>query len=205
MTPIIKAYFTDMGYFGTTAGMQVLGGHGYIREWGMEQYVRDARIAQIYEGANGIQALDLVGRKLPQNMGRLLRRFFHPVDSFLQEHAENAEMAEFVLPLMKAFGRLQQATAVIAQKGLKNPEEAGAASTDYLKLFALVAMGYMWARMVKVARTKASDANGNAAFYENKVKTARFFFQRILPESGSLFSQIMAGGSSLMDLDIDAF
>ena len=205
MTPIIKAYFTDMGYFGATAGMQVLGGHGYIREWGLEQYVRDARIAQIYEGANGIQALDLVGRKLPQNMGRLLRRFFHPVDSFLQEHAEDAEMAEFVLPLMKAFGRLQQATAVIAQKGLKNPDEAGAASTDYLKLFALVAMGYMWARMVRVARTKAADANGNAAFYDNKVKTARFFFQRMLPESGSLFSQIMAGGGSLMDLDIDAF
>ncbi|NNG02496.1 MAG: acyl-CoA dehydrogenase [Inquilinus sp.] len=205
MTPIIKAYFTDMGYDGATMGMQVLGGHGYIREWGMEQYVRDARIAQIYEGANGIQALDLVGRKLPQNMGRLLRRFFHPVDTFLREHAEDAEMAEFVLPLMKAFGRLQQATAVIAQKGMKNPEEAGAASTDYLRLFALVAIGFMWARMVKVAREKRATANGNAAFYDNKEKTARFFFARMLPESGSRFSAIMAGAKSLMDLDIDAF
>ena len=116
-----------------------------------------------------------------------------------------AKTLEFILPLMKAFGRLQQATAVIAQKGLKNPDEAGAASTDYLRLFALVAMGYMWAQMVKVARTKKADANGNAAFYDNKVKTARFFFQRMLPESGSLFSQVMAGGSSLMDLDIEAF
>ena len=205
MTPIIKAYFTDMGYEGTTMGMQVLGGHGYIREWGMEQYVRDARIAQIYEGANGIQALDLVGRKLPQNMGRLLRRFFHPVDAFVQEHADDAEMAEFVLPLMKAFGRLQQATAVIAQKGLRNPEEAAAASTDYLRLFALVALGSMWARMVKVAREKRATANGNAAFYDNKEKTARFFFARMMPESGSRFSAIMAGAKTLMDHDIDAF
>ncbi len=206
LTPVVKAIFTDLGTESANLGMQVLGGHGYIREWGMEQYVRDARIAQIYEGANGIQALDLVGRKLPQNTGRLLRRFFHPVDRFLKDNAEDEAMLEFVMPLAKAFGKLQQATAVIAQKGMKDPDEAAAASTDYLRLFGLVALGYMWARMVKVARTKAADgANGNAAFYDNKVKTARFFFQRLLPESGSRFITIMSGAAVLMDVDADAF
>ena len=206
MTPIVKAYLTDQGFENTVIGQQVLGGHGYIAEWGMEQYVRDARIAQIYEGTNGIQALDLIGRKLPQNMGRLLRRFFHPVDAFLRERMGDADLAEFVLPLAKAFGKLQQATAVIAQKGLQDPEEAGAAATDYLKLFALVALGYMWLRMVIIARAKlAEGANGRAGFYEAKIKTARFFTTRILPESSALFITIMAGKDSLMALDTDSF
>ncbi|HYI69235.1 MAG TPA: acyl-CoA dehydrogenase family protein, partial [Skermanella sp.] len=154
MTPIVKAFFTDIGFETTNMGVQIYGGHGYIREYGMEQFVRDARIAQIYEGANGIQALDLVGRKLPQDMGRLLRRFFHPVSEFLEENQEDPALLEFVIPLAKAFGKLQQATALIAQRGMKNPDEAGAASTDYLRLFALVAVGFMWARMVKVAQEK---------------------------------------------------
>ena len=205
MTPILKAYFTDMGLEVATRSQQVLGGHGYIREWGMEQFVRDARIAQIYEGANGIQALDLVGRKMPQDMGRLLRSFFHPVDAFIREEAENPAMLEFVGPLAKAFGKLQQATAWIAQKGLKDPEEAGAASTDYLKLFALVAVGWMWARMAKLALEKAPKANGRAGFYDAKLKTARFFIQRMLPETGSLFIQIMAGKAPLMALEAEAF
>jgi alkylation response protein AidB-like acyl-CoA dehydrogenase len=205
MTPILKAYFTDMGLEVAVRSQQVLGGHGYIREWGMEQFVRDARIAQIYEGANGIQALDLVGRKMPQDMGRLLRSFFHPVDAFIREEAENPAMLEFVGPLAKAFGKLQQATAWIAQKGLKDPEEAGAASSDYLKLFALVAVGWMWARMAKLALEKAPKANGRAGFYDAKLKTARFFIQRMLPETGSLFIQIMAGKAPLMALEAEAF
>jgi alkylation response protein AidB-like acyl-CoA dehydrogenase len=205
MTPILKAYFTDMGLEVAVRSQQVLGGHGYIREWGMEQFVRDARIAQIYEGANGIQALDLVGRKMPQDMGRLLRSFFHPVDAFIREEAEDEAMLEFVGPLAKAFGKLQQATAWIAQKGLKDPEEAGAASSDYLKLFALVALGWMWARMAKVALEKAPRAGDRAGFYDAKLKTARFFIQRMLPETGSLFIQIMAGKAPLMALDAEAF
>lgn len=205
MTPIIKAYFTDMGFEATNLGVQVLGGHGYIREWGMEQFVRDARIAQIYEGANGIQALDLVGRKLPQDMGRLLRRFFHPVDAFVREHMDDADLSEFVLPLAKSFGKLQQATAVIAQKGLADPEEAAAASSDYLRLFGLVALAFMWARMVKAARSKAETANGDAAFYDAKVKTARFFMQRMLPASNGLFIAIMAGARPLMEMEMEAF
>ncbi len=196
MTPIIKSYFTDHGFEATNLGVQVFGGHGYIREWGMEQLVRDARIAQLYEGANGIQALDLVGRKLGQNIGRPLRRFFHPLHAFLEENQDDAAMVEIVVPLAKAFGRLQQATAWIAQQGLKNPEEAGAAASDYLRLFALVAMGYMWARMMKVAMAN-QDAE-NAAFYKAKIATGRFFMARILPETSGLFAAIMAGGETIM-------
>ncbi|MBI1779080.1 MAG: acyl-CoA dehydrogenase C-terminal domain-containing protein [Proteobacteria bacterium] len=203
MTPVIKAYFTDQGFASTVFGQQVLGGHGYIREWGMEQYVRDARIAQIYEGANGIQALDLVGRKLPQHMGRLLRRFFHPVDAFIQEHGTDPALAEFVLPLAKAFARLQQATAQVAEKGLKDPDEAGAAASDYLRLFALVALAFMWARMVKVAHAKlGADPEG---FYKAKIATARFYMQRVLPESNALFQSLIAGARPLMEMEVAAF
>jgi len=196
MTPIIKAFYTDYGFEATNLGVQVFGGHGYIREWGMEQLVRDARIAQLYEGANGIQALDLVGRKLGQNIGRPLRRFFHPLHAFLEENQEDAAMVEIVVPLAKAFGRLQQATAWIAQQGLKNPEEAGAAASDYLRLFALVAMGYMWARMMKVALDRQDGEN--ADFYKAKLATGRFFMARILPQTSGLFAAIMAGGETIM-------
>jgi len=196
MTPIIKAFYTDYAFDATNLGVQVFGGHGYIREWGMEQLVRDARIAQLYEGANGIQALDLVGRKLGQNIGRPLRRFFHPLHAFLEENQEDPAMVEIVVPLAKAFGRLQQATAWIAQQGLKNPEEAGAAASDYLRLFALVAMGYMWARMMKVALEKQDG--DNAAFYEAKLATGRFYMARIMPQTSGLFAAIMAGGETIM-------
>jgi hypothetical protein len=180
--------------------MQVYGGHGYIHEWGMEQFVRDARITQIYEGANGIQALDLVGRKLPQNTGRLLRRFFHPVQAFLEANQADPALQEFIVPVAKAFGKLQQATVTVAQKGLANPDEAGAASADYLRLFALVAMGYMWARMAKVAAEKLPQADDRAAFYDARLRTARFFMARVLPEAEMRFRQVMAGGKSMMDM-----
>ncbi|WP_207477982.1 acyl-CoA dehydrogenase C-terminal domain-containing protein [Arenibaculum pallidiluteum] len=205
MTPILKAYFTDHGFAAANLGVQVHGGHGYIREYGMEQFVRDARIAQIYEGANGIQALDLVGRKLPQDMGRLLRRFFHPVSAYIEERMEQDAMAEFGLPLMRAFGKLQQATALIAQKGLKDPDEAAAASTDYLRFFALVALGYMWARMAETAQARLAAGTGEAGFYETKVKTARFYFAKLLPETEALFRTIVAGAKPLMALEADAF
>jgi alkylation response protein AidB-like acyl-CoA dehydrogenase len=206
MTPIIKAYFTDQGSACANLGVQVMGGHGYIREWGMEQLVRDVRITQLYEGANGIQALDLVGRKLGAHYGRLLRAFFHPVMAFIEQHQADPELAEFVLPLAKAYARLQQVTLHVAQQGLRDPNEAGAASYDYLRLFALAALAYLWARMVQVAKAKlAAGADGDAAFYEAKVKTARFFVTRMLPESGALFAQIMAGGRSLMDFEDAAF
>ena len=197
MTPIVKAFMTDAGHEVTNLGVQVFGGHGYIRETGVEQLVRDARIAQIYEGANGIQALDLVGRKLPQHMGRLLRRFFHPVADFLEENQAEAELMDFVLPLAKAFGRLQQATAWVAQQGLRDPEEAGAAASDYLRLFALVALAYLWARTAKVALAKREAENG--AFYNAKLATARFYMTRLLPQSSALFAAIMAGAKPVME------
>lgn len=207
MTPIIKAYQTDMGFEIANHAIQIHGGHGYIWEYGVEQYARDARIAQIYEGTNGIQALDLVGRKMGQDMGRLLRRFFHPVNDFIECNNSIADMQEFVFPLAKAFAKLQQSTAMIAQRGMKNPDEAGAASSDYLRQFALVALGYMWARMAKVALDKlATDAeSGKKEFYESKVKTARFYFERVLPEADARQKMVLSGAKSLMDLQETAF
>ncbi|HZD26003.1 MAG TPA: acyl-CoA dehydrogenase C-terminal domain-containing protein, partial [Alphaproteobacteria bacterium] len=205
ITPVVKAYFTDAGFENAVQAMQVYGGHGYIREWGMEQFVRDARIAMIYEGANGIQALDLVGRKLPQNMGRLLRRFFHPVDDFIQENMADPELKDYVMPLAKAFGRLQSATQHVAMAGLKNPDEAGAASSDYLRLFGLVALGFMWARMAKVAKQKLAEGTAEPEFYRNKLVTGRFFMERMLPDTSGLLSKVTAGGESMMALEAEAF
>jgi len=205
MTPIAKALFTDIGFEAGNIAVQVHGGHGFIWETGVEQYVRDARICQIYEGTNGIQALDLVGRKLPQDMGRLLRHFFHPVGRDIEADLENEDLAEFVLPLAKAFAKLQQATALIAQKGMKDPEEAGAAATDYLRLFGLVALGWMWLRMVKAAQAKLAAGEGNAVFYETKIKTARFYMAKLLPQINSLFITITAGAKTLMEMDEAAF
>ena len=175
----------------------------YIRDNGVEQYARDARIAQIYEGANGIQALDLVGRKLPVHMGRYLRRFFHPVQAWINDNTTQPAMHPFVLPLAKAFGRLQIATGQIAQSGLKNPDEAGAASTDYLRLFGLVAFAYLWARMAKIGLDHQTD--DEADFYAAKVATAKFFMDKILPQTGALFSSIMAGSGSIMDFPEASF
>ena len=203
MTPIVKSMFTDNGFACANLGMQVMGGHGYIREWGMEQLVRDCRITQIYEGTNGIQALDLVGRKLPSHVGRLARRFFHPVDAYIRGRLEKPDLAEFVLPLAKAFGRLQQASALVAQKGLADPEEAAAAATDYLRLFGLVACAYLWTRMAELAMGKAQGEGAEAAFYRGKLATARFFMTKLLPESTALFAQIGAGAKPLMALEAE--
>jgi len=201
MTPIVKALFTDLGFELSSMALQVYGGHGYIRDHGMEQLVRDARICMIYEGANGIQALDLVGRKLPAHMGRFLRGFFHPVQAFIEQNSADP----LVLPLAKAFGALQQATAHIATVSLKDPEEAGAAATEYLRLIGLVALGYMWARSAQVAAEKLPAANGDAGFYQAKLVTARFFMDRLLPQTSALWASIRAGKASMMALEEAAF
>ncbi|MDP9196572.1 MAG: acyl-CoA dehydrogenase C-terminal domain-containing protein [Pseudomonadota bacterium] len=205
MTPVIKAYFTDMGFEGANRALQLHGGYGYIHEYGMEQFVRDARITQIYEGANAIQALDLVGRKMGQNYGRLLRRFFHPLTRDIEKAMEDPRTAEFAALLAKAFGRLQQATVTIAQKGLKNADEAAAASADYLRMFGLVALGHMWLLMTLKASEKLSAGGEDGAFYETKLKTGRFFFTKMLPEVGSLFQSLMAGAEPLMAMEAEAF
>lgn len=205
MTPIIKAYQTDMGTAVANLAIQVHGGMGYIWDTGVEQYARDARIAEIYEGTNGIQALDLVGRKMGVGYGRLLRRFFHPVSEFVEREMDNDAMGEFVMPLAKAMAKLQQATATIAQKGLKDPLEAGAASSDYLRMFALTALAFCWARMAKVAQEKRDSDPARKAFYDSKLETARFFMTRMLPEYESRFRMIMAGKAPLMGLEAAGF
>jgi hypothetical protein len=205
MTPVVKALFTDMGSESANLAVQVYGGHGYIAESGVEQYVRDARIAMIYEGTNGIQALDLVGRKLGAHMGRYLRSFFHPVSTFIEDNAENEALAGIMPGLAQAFGALQLSTGTIAQKGLKDPEEAGAAATDYLRLLGLVAMGYCFAQAMKIAQAKVAAGDGEADFYKAKIATATFFFDRILPQATACFLAIKAGKQSMMALSEDAF
>jgi alkylation response protein AidB-like acyl-CoA dehydrogenase len=206
MTPVVKALFTDLGFEAANLGLQTYGGHGFIVDHGMEQFVRDARIAMIYEGTNGVQALDLVGRKMPANMGRSLRRFFHPVSEFLEAHAKDPDVGTLVQSLARAFGALQLATGFIAQKSFSDPEEAGAASTDYLRMLGLVALGYMWVRMAKVAADKLPGAAGeDAAFYQAKRTTAAFYVDRILPQVGALLYAIKSGKASMMALEEAAF
>ena len=203
MTPIVKSMLTDLGFATANDAMQVHGGHGYIREWGMEQLARDARITQIYEGTNGIQALDLVGRKLPTGMGRMARRFFHPVGEYIDKRAANPFTAPHIAPLNKAFGRLQQTTLWLGKAGTANPEEAGAAATEYLRLFGLVAIGFMWSRMAEKAFKKNVAAPDE--FYAAKIATAQFYMAKILPETGSLMASIMAGSATVMGLREEAF
>jgi len=203
LTPIIKAFQTDLGFEMTNHALQVCGGYGYTVDYGVEQLVRDCRITQIYEGTNGVQALDLVGRKLPAHMGRYLRRFFHPVQEFLAAEADTPALRELVTPVAKAFERLQRATAWLAQESLGNPDQAGAAANEYLHLFGYVALGYLWARMAKVALAKAGGAD--ASFYAAKVATARFYMQRVLPRSSSLFANVMAGSGPIMEFPDSAF
>jgi alkylation response protein AidB-like acyl-CoA dehydrogenase len=206
MTPVVKALFTDLGYESANLGVQTYGGHGFIVDHGMEQFVRDARIAMIYEGTNGVQALDLVGRKLPANMGRSLRRFFHPVAQFIESQGQDPEIGALVQPFARAFGALQLATGFIAQKAFADPEEAGAAATDYLRMLGLVALGFMWVRMAKVAADKLPTATGeDAAFYQAKRKTAAFFIDRVLPQAGALLYTIKSGKASMMALEDAAF
>ena len=149
------------------------------------------------------EALDLVGRKLPAHMGRYLRRFFHPVAAYIEAHQDDPELAEFITPLAKAFGRLQRASAWIAQSGLRDPEEAGAAATDYLRLFGLTVLAYLWTRMAEISMSKLETEERR--FYQAKIDTARFYMQRLLPQSGGLFSTILAGGGSIMAFDDEAF
>lgn len=205
MTPVVKALFTDLGFAATNLGVQVLGGHGYIREHGMEQYVRDCRIAQIYEGTNSIQALDLLRRKLPAHGGRLLRQLLDPLRQALERRRDSSELAVFVKPLAEAFGRLQQATLRMTQTSTANIEQAAVVANEYLRLLGLVALGYMWLRTVEVALPKVATTADGDGFYRGKIATARFFFEYMLPETGTLFLTIMAGGMSVLDFPQAAF
>jgi alkylation response protein AidB-like acyl-CoA dehydrogenase len=204
LTPIIKAYFTDMGSECANLAVQTYGGHGFIRENGVEQLVRDARITQLYEGTNGIQALDLVGRKLPMKGGRAAQRLLGEMSGFVAANKANDKMKEFVEPLEKALGRVQDAALFLMQNAMKNPDEAGAAATDLLRLMALTAMTYMWGRIC-VAALKGLEKGTDNAFYEAKLATARFYIARVLPQSTSLNHQIKAGAATIMALPAEAF
>jgi acyl-CoA dehydrogenase len=203
MTPVIKGVLTDQGFANTVAAQQIFGGHGYIAEHGMEQFVRDARIAMLYEGANGIQALDLVGRKLPKDGGRALQAFFGEVSAYIEEHSADAAMAQYTAPLAHALGELQQATMWFVQNAMANPENAGAGATDYMHLFGLVALGYMWCLIADAAKAKAG--NGADERMTQRLTTGRFFMERVLPATTAHLARIKAGAASTMALPLEAF
>jgi alkylation response protein AidB-like acyl-CoA dehydrogenase len=206
MTPVIKAFLTDKGFENTNIALQTLGGHGYVKEYGIEQYVRDARIAPIYEGTNAVQALDLVGRKLPMEGGRLVRRFFEMVKADIDAaNAAGETLEEFATPLAASLYQLQKATMTLAEKGFANPDEAGAAATEYLHLMGYVAVGWQWLKMATVATRKLADGSGEKRFNEAKIKTARFYFARLLPEGATLLSAIQSGAAPIMALSVEEF
>jgi hypothetical protein len=205
MTPVIKAYMTDMGVEVASLAVQIWGGHGFIQDNGVEQFLRDSRIAPIYEGTNGIQAMDLVGRKLGMNGGRAIQAFFAEVGQFVAETKADPVLGPMAAELEKALGRQQQATMWLMQNGLTKPDNAGAAASDYLRLMALVVMGHVWGQMARAAQARLAAGADNPAFYEHKLATARFFFERMLPDTGSLLKKIEAGSDSLMAIPADAF
>ncbi|WP_176590095.1 acyl-CoA dehydrogenase C-terminal domain-containing protein [Sphingobium sp. EM0848] len=205
LTPVIKGYGTDKGFDVTVTAQQVFGGHGYIWENGVEQYVRDARITQIYEGTNGVQAMDLVGRKLPQNGGRALQAFLKIIATEVAEAKGDEKLASFAEALEKASGQLGAATMWLMQNAMKNPNHAGAGAHHYMHILGIVATGLMWLRMAKAAAALLAAGEGDARFLEAKLVTARFFAERIMPDAGSLRRKIEGGADSLMALDPDMF
>ncbi|MBW8454203.1 MAG: acyl-CoA dehydrogenase C-terminal domain-containing protein [Pseudomonas sp.] len=199
LTPVAKAFLTDMGLETTVHGQQVFGGHGFIREWGQEQLVRDCRITQIYEGTNGIQALDLVGRKIVGSGGTMYQAFVDEIRAFVA--SAGADLREFTEPLKAALDNLDELTAWVIDQAKANPNEIGAASVEYLHVFGYTAYAYMWARMAAVALAK----QGEGDFYQSKLGTARFYFARLLPRIHSLTASVKAGSESLYLLDAAQF
>ncbi|MBY8965860.1 acyl-CoA dehydrogenase C-terminal domain-containing protein [Algiphilus sp. NNCM1] len=203
LTPVVKAFITDNTFETTNLALQCYGGHGYIQEWGMEQFVRDARINMIYEGTNGIQALDLIGRKVLGDGGARLRRLGAIIEAFIKEQNGRDDMKEFVEPLADIGGKLTKLTGELGQKAMQNPEEAGAASTDYLRVLGHTVYAYLWARMARVALDNRTDAE--AAFYDAKLATARFYFARLLPETAYHIRAARSGVDNLMALTAEQF
>ncbi|PAU63847.1 acyl-CoA dehydrogenase C-terminal domain-containing protein [Pseudomonas indica] len=205
LTPICKAFMTDTGLEATNLGMQVFGGHGYIREWGMEQLVRDCRIAPIYEGTNGIQALDLLGRKVLGSQGKLLRGFTKLIHKFCEAQAEHPQLKAQVAELAALNKEWGELTLKIGQAAMKNPDEVGAASVDYLMYAGYVTLAYFWLRMAVVARQKLDAGEGEAAFYQAKLATCDFYFKRLLPRTASHRAAVEAGSECLMRLEAEHF
>ena len=202
LTPIVKAFFTDNAWIATSHCMQVFGGHGYIHESGMEQFVRDARINMIYEGTNTIQALDLLGRKILSDNGAKLKKFGKLIQEFVEEEGVVEEMQEFVNPLADLGEKVTKLTTEIGMKAFKNPDEVGAAAVDYLRVCGHLVFAYLWARMAKVALAKQSSGD---TFYVAKLATARFYFAKLLPETAGLIRSARAGAAPMMELDAALF
>lgn len=200
LTPIVKAFITDNGWTATTLSQQVFGGHGFIKEWGMEQFVRDARINMIYEGTNGIQALDLLGRKILGNQGATLKKFGKLIAQLVEEEGVNEKMSEFITPIAMLGEQMTKFTTEIGFKGMQNPDDVGAAAVDYLRVAGHLVFGYLFARMAQVA-LREIDAGNADAFYQGKLQTARFYFAKLFPETLTLMRTARAGSQSLMDSD----
>ncbi len=204
MTPVLKAFLTERGLKACNDGLQLHGGSGFTKEWGMEQFVRDVRIALIYEGTNGVQALDLVGRKLAANGGRAIFTFFAEIDDFVSSVAEDAAMAPFVTPLTEAKAQMQEATTWLMQNGMTDFNNAGAASVDFLNLFGLTALAFMWAKMAKVALEKKADGTTDP-YYDDKLIVARYYMDRVLPDTAGHLAKLKTGAEPLMALAADRF
>jgi len=201
LTPVVKAFLTDEGFFCANDGLQLMGGAGFTQDWPVEQFVRDVRITRIYEGTNGIQALDLVGRKMGMNGGRAVKRFFAMVNNFFKENPQ----APYAEKVKAAADKLQRATMWLMQNGLADPEQAGAAATPYLRLFALTAVAFFWSHMALTAQQQLDNGSTETAFYQAKVHTGQFFVDRILPQSEALLAEIESGKDSLMAMTAEQF
>ncbi len=200
LTPIVKAFITDNGHISTNACMQVFGGHGFIKEWGMEQFVRDNRINMIYEGTNTIQSLDLLGRKVLGNNGATLKKFGKLVAALVEEEGVNEKMSEFITPIAILGDKVTKFTTELGFKGLQNPDEVGAAAVDYLRVVGHMVFGYFWARMAQVALREIANGNSDQ-FYVAKLQTARFYFARLFPETATLMQTARTGSKVLLDTD----
>ena len=205
LTPVIKGFLTDKGFETAVLAQQVFGGHGYIEEWGMSQFVRDARITMIYEGANGVQALDLVGRKLAQDGGKHVMAFFEMVKAFCKQHGDSAIADDFIAPLKAASKDLQTAAMFFMERGMKNPNDALSGSYDFMHLFGHVALGFMWAQMAVAAQAALDAGDRDAAFLKTKLATGRYYMKRQLPMTATHLARIQSGAAPVMELEAEAF
>jgi alkylation response protein AidB-like acyl-CoA dehydrogenase len=205
LTPVLKGFITDLGYDMTVMAQQVYGGHGYIEEWGMSQFTRDARIAMIYEGANGVQALDLVGRKLAQDGGKHVMAYFEMVKNFIAENKDVEGMAEFTDPLKQSSKDLQASAMYFMAEGMKNPNNALSGSSDFMHLLGYTSLAYMWARMARASVDALAADTDDPTFHETKLATGRFYMARMLPMTGTLLARIQTGADTVMALDADQF
>lgn len=205
MTPICKSFFTDEGFTAANHAVQVYGGHGYIGEHGVEQFVRDARISQLYEGTNGVQSMDMVGRKLPMKGGALVTTWFAELKGLLDDNANNDDMKAYVEPMQAAFGHLQAATQWLMKNGMANPDNAGAAAVEFTRLFSIVAVGSMWVRMARNSLDTLAAGTDDADFYKNKLITGRFYMERYLPECAALLGKMENGADTMMEMAAEAF